>query len=258
MNNRYGLIYESANLDNLERQLLSGHIIESKLIDMIKEDRFNHAELDMIYQIKPQVFNTLAEAGPVGIPSRLKTWAMSKVPLSSVQSTAQGRQQYAQQANGLKNSFNRYLGSIGKKMNNATNSDFTAFLQRQGVDLRKSNELQNLVNNPSVPLSDASVNGALRQVIQLQNSAPTPAPPLPANPAPQQAAPTQANQQQTATPAQTPPQQTPAATPAGMNTAQVNAFANALNGAMGTKKWGFSNTKGLLKSLNQAGIKISI
>jgi hypothetical protein len=258
MNNRYGLIYESANLDNLERQILSGYITESKLIEMIREDRFNDIELDLLYRLKPQVLKTIFEASPVGIGSKLKTWGMSKVPFSSVQSTAQGRQQYAQQANALKNNFNRYLGSIGKKMNNATNGDFTAFLQKQGVDLRKSNELQNLVKNPSIPLDDASVNQTLRQVIQLQNSAPSPLPPLPATP-PTQSAPVQAQNAQTNQP-QVPaaPQQPQQQQPSQMNTAQVNALANALNGAMGTKNWGWANTQGLIKRLNQAGIKISV
>lgn len=248
MNNKYGHIYESANLDQLERQILSGYLTEETLSKSILENKFDKSQLAIIEKLKPELGKVIEEANPVGVGSRIKNWGMSKIPSQSVQATAQGRAQFAQQANALKYQYNRYVGSIGKNASTVLKSDLATFLQQKGVDLNRP-EFNDLIQNPNAPISDIEVNDIIRTVTSTKMTTPPTPQTVPAQTA--AATPPQQQQRPPAVPAQASPSQS------NLTPQQVNAIASALNQATGQKTWDWAKTQGFIKRLRAAGLNIS-
>ena len=235
MDNRYQMIYENANLENLERQIQSGYLTEASLKTILSQRELSIAEQNLIVHYKPEFAKIIEEAAPVGLDSRFKTWVMGKAPIASWNATAQGREMFAKKANNLKNEFLKYLASINKKIKTGTNKDLADFLNQQGYDVSKLTALTKLLRNPSNFLFDKVVNEIISDAVSLENSAKAPPSPLP-------------------TPSASP---SPAAS-GTMDPAQVNALAAVLNKTTGKNNWGYLNTVGLIKKLKQAGVNISI
>jgi hypothetical protein len=222
MDNRYQMIYENANLENLERQIQSGYLTEASLKSILSHRELSDAEKRLIILHKPDFAKIIEEAAPVEVDSRFKTWVMGKAPIASWNATAQGRQAYAQQSNTLKNEYLRYIASIGKKINNSTAQDLASFLQRKGYNTSNSNILTTMLQRPTDIISEQDVNEIIRNIISTNNMAPV------------------LSQQ------------------SSMDPAKVNALAAVLNKTTGKNNWGYANTVGLIKRLKQAGVNISI
>ena len=231
------LIQEQIYLEQLEQQLISGYLTEKRIIEMLKESDMSHTELNLIDYYKPGYLVSLLEANPVGLGSRIGTWAKSKVPLQNFQASAQGQQQYNQQANNLKKQLHRYLGSINKKVNTLTNNEFLGFLQNQRVDVVNNPKLAALANNPNNILGDQQINQSILDAVSFANTSQTNVP------------------QQQASPTNPPPQPQPQ--PPQLPPAQVNKMASVLNNLMRTNQWDWAKTTGFIKQLKAAGINIS-
>jgi hypothetical protein len=110
-----------------------------------------------------EAYKLVQEAAPVGIGSRLGTWAAGKAvgalgPLArGAQSRNLGQKDFQQEVNKLKIELNRYLGKVGVGKSEITSDILASYLISKGHKTPTVNTLQTPANVDSI-LSDNDVN----------------------------------------------------------------------------------------------------